>query len=798
MVGPAAGCDDFSKNPDSPDPADALYCDLEAWRDRLARSIARNNIGMHSGGIALAVNRIVFSFLHLAIVQDRRLVSAGTVTRISGVKTLREITQGAGDLWEGISDLPEHKGTGPAGSVQPVVEDAEIAAITARICSADRPYDCSQLDLDVIAAALDRYLGRTIRRSAEHRAVVVDKPGVLLESAGENPDPAIIAGVAESAVAAALTGKSPDDPIPVRIIDPACGSGRMLLAAFRSLCSRVPGGRPTFEERTDILRHCIHGLDLDPHAVAAARMILAFAVLEQDEPEAAVRPDRFFREFSGIVRIFSGTIRCGNALAGPDIADDESWAFCPVRERYAIRPVDLREEFPEIFLSGKFDAAICCPPSGPVPGNEWMQHYLQRHFSVYDAGAELPTFFIEREFFLVRPRGVVAAVTGCRWLRARSASPLRDLLRSRQIESIVIDEADEAGKNRAGDSGSCSVIAINCPPSHPFIVRTARPGSGFPVDPAELSSGGWIFRDTRRSRLLEKISAGTTPLDQYVLGGIRAGAVSGPDDLFLIGRETRDRIVREDPRAKSLVRPYLTGDAIGRYEVSGPQEFCIFIPQGWTGHHPAAAGNAWRWLRQRHRGIARELKRFADRAVGRTDPGEFWWETKTGPDFPGTARPCILFASDGFCPEFAYGTGREIFGSDVFAIRSGSLYLLGLLNSRLMAFVIREMAVGDVAQPDDLQSAVSKLPIYSPDFDDPDDTARYSRMEQLVQEMIDLHRRLAGAYSDREAGMILQEIESLDKQIDSLVFGMYGLSADETDFVNDSLSKLQELLSEDR
>ncbi|MFA5332587.1 MAG: hypothetical protein WC342_09425 [Methanoregula sp.] len=772
-----------------------LYSDLCTWREQLARSIARNNIGMHSGGIALAVNRIVFPVLLLTIGQDRGLVTVGTFSRIFNaneragqpVETLREIVAEAGDLWEGIGDLPTCGSPNRSGPVQPAVDDAVIGSIAARL-SADRPYDCSQMSLGEVAGVLDRYLGRTIMRSAEHRAVIVDKPGVVHDGAGDGPDPALVTTATESVLAAALAGKSPDDPVPVRIVDPACGSGRLLVAAFQSLCSRVPGSRPTFEERTEILRHCIHGLDLDPHAVAAARMLLAVAVL--DNPATTIRPDRFFPGFSGLVRILSGTIRCGNALVGPEIADDESWAFCPVRERHALRPVDWHEEFPEIFSSGGFDAAICCPPSGPVPGQEWMQNYLQRHFSVYDAEAELPAFFIEREFLLVRARGIVAAVTDGRWFRARSAAPLRDLLRYRQIEEIVLDDA---GGSRAGDPGFCAIIVVNRPPSRPFIVRTIRSGSGFPVDPTGLSSGGWIFRDTRRSRLLEKIFAGTTPLEQYVLGEIRAGTAVGPEARVVIDKATRDRLIREDPRAKPLVRPYLTGDAIGRYALSGQQQFCIFIPQGWTGRHPAAAGHAWRWFKKRHPGIARELRAFADRANNRSGKGECWWETATGPDFSGTLHPSILFAADRSLPEFVPGTGREIFGSDILTIRSGNLYLMGILNSRLMRFVIRETG-GPGPQPASVSSGpdsgVGQLPVYSPDFDDREDAARYARMEGLVHKMLDLHRKLAGAHSEGEARMIRQEIESMDKQIDSLVFGMYGLSTTEISLVNEVLSRI--------
>ena len=49
-------------------------------------------------------------------------------------------------------------------------------------------------------------------------------------------------------------------------------------------------------------------------------------------------------------------------------------------------------------------------------------------------------------------------------------------------------------------------------------------------------------------------------------------------------------------------------------------------------------------------------------------------------------------------------------------------------------------------------------------------------MVTLVTEMLDLHKHLSQAKTDREKRIITQEIESTDRQIDSLVYGLYGLA----------------------
>jgi hypothetical protein len=84
---------------------------------------------------------------------------------------------------------------------------------------------------------------------------------------------------------------------------------------------------------------------------------------------------------------------------------------------------------------------------------------------------------------------------------------------------------------------------------------------------------------------------------------------------------------------------------------------------------------------------------------------------------------------------------------------------------------------------------IEKLPIYTIDFDKQDDKTRYDRMVTLVAEMLELHKHMSRAKTDQEKRLITQEIESTDSQIDSLVYGLYGLTADEIAVVEESVSK---------
>jgi len=62
-------------------------------------------------------------------------------------------------------------------------------------------------------------------------------------------------------------------------------------------------------------------------------------------------------------------------------------------------------------------------------------------------------------------------------------------------------------------------------------------------------------------------------------------------------------------------------------------------------------------------------------------------------------------------------------------------------------------------------------------------------MVTLINEMLDLHKHLSHAKTDQEKRLITQEIGSTDRQIDSLVYGFYGLTAREIAVVEESMEK---------
>ncbi len=74
-------------------------------------------------------------------------------------------------------------------------------------------------------------------------------------------------------------------------------------------------------------------------------------------------------------------------------------------------------------------------------------------------------------------------------------------------------------------------------------------------------------------------------------------------------------------------------------------------------------------------------------------------------------------------------------------------------------------------------------PIHIIDPLNPVDIARHDKMVTIVERMLDLNKRLPEARTDQEQTMIKRQIAATDKEIDDLVYELYGLTEEERKIV---------------
>jgi hypothetical protein len=74
---------------------------------------------------------------------------------------------------------------------------------------------------------------------------------------------------------------------------------------------------------------------------------------------------------------------------------------------------------------------------------------------------------------------------------------------------------------------------------------------------------------------------------------------------------------------------------------------------------------------------------------------------------------------------------------------------------------------------------IEQLPVRAINFSDPADKACHDRMVGLVEQMLSLYSRVMDARAPHDKKILQQQIDVVDRQIDKLVYELYGLTEEE-------------------
>jgi len=109
------------------------------------------------------------------------------------------------------------------------------------------------------------------------------------------------------------------------------------------------------------------------------------------------------------------------------------------------------------------------------------------------------------------------------------------------------------------------------------------------------------------------------------------------------------------------------------------------------------------------------------------------------------------------------------------------LYVLGILNSRVATFFIKIVAYNltQGAFTKVRTNQLARLPFRKINFRDRSDSSIHARMVVLVSRMIKLRARVVLSKTPHEKTLLERQIAATDKEIDRLVYELYGLTEEE-------------------
>ena len=806
--------------------------EIEEWRDVLARNIALRNPALSVHELNFAVQHTIDRIIFLRMAEDRGIEP---YARLLGLcagpsvypRLVDDLYRQADEKYN--SGLFDFRADTLTGSL--VIDDKVLKPILTGLYYPDCPYEFSVLPVEVLGQVYEQFLGKVIRLTAGHHALVEEKPEVR-KAGGVYYTPAYIVDyIVKETVGKLVEGKSPRqlrgtrDQAPLRVLDPACGSGSFLLGAYQFLLDHFrrwyeedgpvkhaqgkqpalrqgQGGewRLTTAEKKRILLDHIYGVDIDRQAVEVTKLSLLLKVLEGETGETVNQQLAFWHERA--LPDLGDNVKCGNSLIGPDYF--EGRLLPDEEEMRRVNPFDWKREFPEAMAAGGFDVVMGNPPYIRIQTmQEWAPkevQYYGRHYAAASKGNyDIYVVFVERALQLLNERGRMGYILPHKFFQAQYGQALRQLIAAGKHLAGVVHFGDQ--QVFAGATTYTCLLFLEKAARNSFRFveandldswRLRGEGAEGEVSAERATGKNWNFAVRRGGELFERLSE--MPVRLGDVAHTFVGTQTSADTIFVLEdcsrdgdcivgtcKETGDKVRLES----SVVKPFLRGKDIRRYEppktatmmlcpyVIEQAQFWLMTEEALSRAYPLAYGYL-----KKHKAMlmAREKGRFRGAnwfAFGYPKSMTLFQRPKlVVPDYNNMAS--FTFDGEGYF----YKTGYGIISLD--GAQESLLYLLGLLNTRLLFdYLVR---VGTTLRGGYVRfwtQFIEQLPIRTIDFSDPADVARHDQMVALVERMLDLHKKLAAAAIPADKELYKRQIEATDRQIDALVYELYGLTKDE-------------------
>ena len=557
----------------------------------------------------------------------------------------------------------------------------------------------------------------------------------------------------------------------------------------------------------------IHGVDIDAQAVEVTKLSLLLKVLEEESGQLSLGLERVLPDLGR-------NIQCGNSLIGEDYFAGQ--LIVDEKERQRVNPFDWERSFPSVFAKGGFDAVIGNPPYIRIQAmKEWapteVEFFKKRYKAASKGNYDIYVVFVEKGMSLINLYGKLGFILPHKFFNAQYGEPLRGLIASGKHLFKVIHFGDQQIFENA-TTYTC-LLFLNKKQQDEFdFVRIHKltdwknESESFveKVPAPNAQNQEWNFSVGKNADLFLKLDEMPTKLGD--LSNIFVGLQTSADTVFLFKEFQKkcDGIIEVKSKElgkwieieEGILKKVIRSGSIGRYWAK-TTAYVLFPYSVQDNVAKLMSENdlrnkfplAWSYLNLNKKTLeAREQNSFKDSQwfrFGRTQNLGIWEQPKLLIPYMITNLSGYYDSTDNY---YFINVTTGGFGVTLIDKNINIHYLCGLFNSKLLDFYLKKVSStfhgGYYAAN---KQYIEKLPVYKIDFSKPAEVKQHDRMVALVERMLELHKRtpsslasLGGAKTattPQEQERLTRDIASTDREIDKLVYELYGLSEEEIKIV---------------
>ncbi|ADC89128.1 hypothetical protein Thal_0494 [Thermocrinis albus DSM 14484] len=432
-----------------------------------------------------------------------------------------------------------------------------------------------------------------------------------------------------------------------------------------------------------------------------------------------------------------------------------------------------------------FDIVIGNPPYVRQERIKDLKPLLQRQgYQTFTSTADLYVYFYEKGYNLLKDNGILTFISSNKWMRAKYGEKLRKFLKENtEIEHLIdfggyrvfeqtVDTNIILFKKKKPKKGHIvKYLVVKQDEVEDNLIDYIR--ANLKTIPQEkLSEKAFILADDEVLALKEKIEKVGKPLKEWDVK-IYRGVLTGYNEAFIIDTETRNRILanckteEERKRTEELIKPVLRGRDIFKWGYK------------WAG--------LWVILTTKEVNISglpaleEYLKQYKF-ALEKRAGNQKWFQLQAAPS--KEKLNCLLKDKIGYSdislkfalvPDTTVGLNTTYF---IIPVRHVLLkYLLGVLNSKLVAFYYNQVAAslsGKTTRSFNIY--VEQLPI-------PPITPQNQHIARQIEELVDQILAITKSEDYPQNTQKQEQVKALEQQINKLVYELYQLTEDEINII---------------
>ncbi len=441
---------------------------------------------------------------------------------------------------------------------------------------------------------------------------------------------------------------------------------------------------------------------------------------------------------------------------------------------------EWRFEFPEVLNDDAdfmgFDVVISNPPYIEHKRLAHISPFLKEKYKVYYSSADISSYFFELGSNILKEKGIVSYINTNKFLKTEYGKPLREFISDNRIYNIinfeqvpVFDVALVSSLVIVFEKNSEKINTQFCEfykepsPKENFVFEINK---RFKIlNKNILSSSAWSFSSSNSNGLTEKIFSKGRKIKDIESIDIKRGVTTGFDPAFIISKEKAKELIKLDKKNKEVIKPLLKGAHIKKYHFLNSDLNLIFTRRGINIEKLP--------ILKEHLNIFIDyLKPKKDNEPKGRKPGEYkWFEIQDNiAYYKSFEKEKIVWPLTADKWGFALDTEKNYLSSGGFFLVSEKInlkYILALLNSNLFKFLFTQIGVMTAGGAFTLKkSTIEEFPI----------------IEILEKQQLPFIKLVDKIILQKQQA---KDTTELEKQIDELVYKLYGLTNDESKIVKD-------------